>query len=242
MRMNKICRLMVAMTAVLLIVLIAAPTCFANSAEPPSITILVANPPDDLELTLTLGDQVLEPRVDDKILENYYSFYSSGIRYDGDYLITMTLAGSKSIVRIEEPPQKYNNVYTLDWQNQTLAVGKAPLRSVKLVSLRVLATLLIEALVFFIFGFREYKSWTMFIFINLITQGILNVWLGTHQLVGGYIFFSLVFGGIFVYITEMISFSHFIKEKSRARTIIYVLMANSLSLVAGGYLISRLPL
>jgi hypothetical protein len=239
--MNRINKLLVSIVAGLLIILIAAPACLANSAEPPSITILVANPPEDLELVLTLGDQEIEPRVDNKILESYYSFYSSGIRYDGDYLITMTLAGNKSKVSIEEPPQKYNNIYTLDWQEQTLAPGKAPLRSVKLVGLRVLSTLLIEAFVFLLFGFREYKSWTMFLFINLITQGALNVWLGFQPLYS-YIIFSLILGELLVFAAELISFPRLIKEKGTVQTIFYVLLANSLSLVAGGYLISRLPL
>ncbi|QRN85427.1 hypothetical protein JR334_10835 [Clostridia bacterium] len=239
--MKKYTKILLMVSLVFLLICPTIP-CLANSAEPPSITIITKNPPDDLELTLTVGDQVIEARTDDKILEQYFSFYASSLKNEGAYLITMSLDGEKSSIKIEDPPNHYNNIYTLDWEKGTLTPGKAPFRSAKLVGLRVSFTLLLEALVFFLFGFREYKSWTFFLFINLITQGILNIWLGSHQLLGSYIVFALVFGEIFVYLAELISFVHVVKEKSTLRRVLYVLLANTLSLVAGGYLISLLPL
>lgn len=239
--MKQLAKILLVFTLTLMLVSPAIPS-FANSAEPPSITILTQNPPDDLTLTLTLGEQIIEAKMLDKVFEHYYSFYASSLKNGEDILITMSHSGEKSAIQIEAPPNHYNNIYTLDWEKGTLTPGKAPFRSAKLVGLRVIFTLLLEALVFFLFGFRQYKSWTFFIFINLITQGILNLWLGGQSLLSGYIVFALVFGEIFVFIAEILSFAHFIDEKSVARRIVYVLVANSLSLVLGGYLISRLPL
>lgn len=217
------------------------PTCMANSAEPPSITIIVADAPEDLELTLSIGEQTLETRADDKVLETQYSFYYVGMHTSGEYKITMTLDGQKSMLILDKPPMHYNNIYTLDWEAGTLTEGKAPLRTAKLVGIRILATLLIEAFIFLLFGFREYSSWTMFLLINLITQGVLNIWLSFQNLFG-YIIISLILGELFVYLAELISFTHLVKEKGKAHTIIYVLLANTLSLVAGGYLIGWLSL
>ena len=228
--------------ATLLLLFAAAPACLANAAEPPSITIITQNPPEDLELTLTIGDQTLETRTVDKVLETYYSFYYVGMHTKGDYRITMTLGEEKSMLLLDTPPQRYNNIYTLDWEKGTLKSGKAPLRDVKMVSIRVLATLLIEAFVFLLFGFREYRSWTLFVFINLITQGALNVFLNRQSLLGGYIIFGLIFGEIFVYLAETGAFLRLVKEKSRLRTVLYVLVANTASLLAGIWLIGRLPL
>jgi hypothetical protein len=103
-------------------------------------------------------------------------------------------------------------------------------------------TLIIEGIVFFLFGYRRKRSWLVFIIVNLVTQGILNIWLaGNYSPLNNYLIFSLIGGEIVVFIVEIIAFLILVKEHGRLRTASFVVLANLLSLIAGGYLITVLP-
>ncbi len=56
-----------------------------------------------------------------------------------------------------------------------------------------------------------------------------------------YLIFSLIIGEFFVFAAELIAFAYFIKEHKKPRILIYVFTANFISLIAGGYIISVLP-
>lgn len=120
--------------------------------------------------------------------------------------------------------------------------GKQLSRSVVLVTLRIVLTLTIEAFVFYLLGYRHKKSWIAFLIINIITQGALNIWLNSFTPIGSYIILSLIFGEVFVFIIEIIGFLIFVKEHRWIRTLLYVLTANFISLIAGGYMITTLPI
>lgn len=87
------------------------------------------------------------------------------------------------------------------------------------------------------YGFRIIH----FLIINLITQGALNIWLNSNGPIMTYGMFVLIFGKIFVFAAEIITFLFFVKEHERSRKVIYVLTANLASLFLGGYLITVLP-
>jgi len=96
--------------------------------------------------------------------------------------------------------------------------------------------------IFWLFGFRQRRSWLIFLAINLVTQGALNLWLNNGgSLIPSYLIISLIIGEFFVFLAELIGFSYFIKEHKKGRILIYVIVANLLSLIAGGYIISVLP-
>ena len=116
---------------------------------------------------------------------------------------------------VNDPLEEYNNTFTLDLSNQTLSPGYAPFRSTLLVSLRVVLTLLLEGLVFFLFGFRQKKSWLIFLAVNLVTQGVLNIWLDLISTPSGYLIFALILGEVIVFVVEMIAFPLLVKEKKR---------------------------
>lgn len=160
----------------------------------------------------------------------------------GDYVFRVTTKEESFEIIYNEPIKGYHNTLTLDLSSRTLKQGTYPLRSVILVGLRLLLTLLIEAAIFWIFGFREKKSWLVFVIINLITQGVLNIWLNSGSaLLPSYLMISLILGEIVVFVAEMIAFPIFIKEHTKPRILTYVLIANLISLIAGGYIISILP-
>jgi hypothetical protein len=138
--------------------------------------------------------------------------------------------------------QGYNNVYTLDVEEQLFTPGMYPFRSAILVSIRVFLTLLIESLVFLLFRFREKRSWLVFLVVNLLTQGALNIWLNNGgSLMPYYLLFALVIGEVFVLGAEMIALPLLIEEHKKSRILIFAIVANLASLVAGGYIISVLP-
>jgi len=58
----------------------------------------------------------------------------------------------------------------------------------------------------------------------------------------GYIIFGLIFGEILIFIAEIVAFLLFIKEHNSLRKVLYILTANFISLIAGGYIIRILPI
>ncbi len=225
-------------TAFLLLLLMTALAVpgMANSAEPPSIEIIVANAPQDLVLSIdnSEGDRKDEGNA------SYFFFYRMDLQ-SGEKTLKVSLKGES----FEIPfviTETYNNVFTLDLNSRDLTRGKSFLMSLPTVSLRVVSTLILEGIIFFLFGFRSKLSWILFLIINLITQGILNLWLsGMYSPLDSYIIFSLIGGEVVVIFVELIAFGLLLNEHGKGRRVLYVLTANLLSLVAGGYLIIVLP-
>ncbi len=137
---------------------------------------------------------------------------------------------------------RYNNIFTLDMEKQTLTPGESFFRSFNLTALRVVLTLLIEGLIFFLFGYRQKRSWLVFLIVNLVTQGFLNVWLTVSTSpMQSYLVLSLIWGEFLVFIVETAAFLILVKEHRRWRTFAYVITANLVSLFAGSWLIMFLP-
>lgn len=215
---------------------------FANSAEPPSILIIVSNPPKDLDISLQAKGELTNARKIDKVIETYYLFYYRDIKDYANYKFEISTGDINYQVDLEAPLKSYNNIYTLNLDKGILTPGKLLSRSISLVALRVSLTLIIEAIVFWFFGFRKKRSWVTFLVINLITQGALNIWINGFSPITSYIFLSLIFAEILILIVELFGFSTFVKELRKGDRILYVIIANFLSLVVGGYIISVLPI
>lgn len=227
---------------ILLICIAMIQPCYANSAEPPSIIIIVSNAPDDLEINIVSDDVIHKARKINKVVETYYTFYSGEMKNLNDYIFSVSTNNESYEIKLDKPLQNYNNIYTLDLKSHTLTNGKLLSRSIYLVSMRVLLTLAIEGLIFLLFGFKRKNSWAIFLIINLITQGALNIWINSFTPTQGYIIFGLIFGEIFILIAEIIAFLMFVKEHNSLRKVLYIFTANFISLIAGGYIITILPI
>jgi len=235
-------RLRLTMILCALIISLMPATAIANSAEPPSLVILINNPPDDLSIVLVSNENQPEAIIRRVAWEGYYVFYSRDMQDRDKYTFKVTTEGKSFECTLNEPLQHYNNVATLDLTDQTLTPGKYALRSVLLVSIRLLLTLLLEGIVFWFFQFRQKRSWLPFLIINLVTQGALNIWLNSgDSLMPSYIMIGLIIGEMFIFLAEMIAFPVFVKEHKTSRVLIYVVIANLISLIAGGYIITNLP-
>lgn len=221
----------------------------ANSAEPPSFTVIVSNPPEDLSLSLRFADEGQTEAIvlnkEQKAWETYYRFFyhMSPIGKDNLDGAVLIVQSSEKNFQCSLPAatfNTYNNLLTLDIETENLAIGQQPLRVPLLVTMRIILTLVIEGVVFFLFGYRKKASWLAFFTINIVTQGTLNAMLTGPGLVS-YWWFGFIFGEIVVLIAELIAFICFVKELGKRTAAVYTVAANAASLILGGLLITYLP-
>lgn len=215
---------------------------YANSAEPPAIIIITKNAPADISISVN-NNSMIGGSKRQTAWETYFAFYYRDLRSDENINLHVSGRGTSYELTIGKSFFKsYSNIVTLDFQNKTIIEGKLLSRSIFLISLRVSLTLLIEGLIFFLFGFRSKKSWIYFLIINLLTQGALNITLNGSSPFGSYVIIGLFLMEILIWIVETIAFLAFVKEHKKSRRAIYVFIANLASLILGGYLITILPI
>lgn len=235
-------RMLIGMMLCTLMIVSLSAMASANSAEPPSLVILVSNPPADLSIVMVSNENRQSAIVRKVAWEGYFVFYSRDMQADDAYRFKITSNGESFECTLGAPLQRYNNVVTLDLSNHEFSPGTYPFRSMLLVSIRVLLTLLLEGIIFWFFGFRQKSSWLAFLAINLITQGALNILLNSgDSLMPGYLILGLLIGEFFVFTAELIALPILIKEHKARRIVIYAFTANVVSLFAGSYLITVLP-
>lgn len=235
----------------LVLIFIAMPVlpASANTAEPPCLTVIVSSPPDDLTMSIQLfsGNErkVLELEFERLAWEGYYRLFQSQIErepsFEGAVLIVRSSEYNFDCPLPSGVVDSYNWYLTLDLDSRHIVFGQSIWRSVLLVAMRVVLTLLLEGLVFLLFGYRRKASWLAFLVVNLITQGLLNaVFIGPNFI--GYWMLALIFGEILIFIAEAIAFAETLKEFGKVRAVCYALTANAASLVLGGFLLSYLPM
>lgn len=218
----------------------------ANSAEPPAIIVIVNNAPADLAMEAELNGAFVPMQKSSAGWESYYKLhyfdYPSAVDHgDRPTALRVTRNGEAQIISLPAELLYYNNVFTLNSSSMTLSEGVLPLRSVLLVALRVVLTLVLEGFVFYLFRFRDKRSWVAFFVINLITQGFLNTLLSGGSINGGYMLLSLILLEILIVIVEIPAFLIALKEGKWWKRLLYVVSANLLSLLLGGILLSNLP-
>lgn len=238
---------LLAVVLALLLVLALPVSVSANSAEPPGMIIIVEDAPEDISLTLETAEEPeygIRIHRSEKRWETYFRlFYSPDIEL---------LKGA--VIRVESSeksftcplPQvsglRYNQLLTLNFQDETLTVGQRWWRQPLLTAVRVTLTLLVEGLVFFAFGFRRKRSWIVFFAVNLVTQGWLNYIINSSAFSNGYWMLGLYFAEFAIFIAESIAFPILTKERKKWLCVLYALAANAASLIAGLLLINFLPI
>ena len=228
----------------------------ANSAEPPCFTVLVPAPPGDLELTIEFdsaqGEEPQRLSGDRMLWEGYYRFYG---RWDidpegltGARLVAET--GGESFALPIDPTgfARYNNLITLDVGARTLTQGQPWWRQPLLVVLRVALTLALEGLIFYLWGYREKRSWIVFLMVNLVTQFGVNIAIlcflpaasRTYDAMWAKV---LLYGPmeVLVILLEAIALPLLLKEQRKRTAVGCAVMANILSWFLGSVLLSVLP-
>ena len=238
----------------------------ANAAEPPRLSVLVVDPPEDLALSLVFswGDKQEPVSAEATRLawEGYYLFRPWGFpeAWDQDVqgltveLLAQTGGESFSLpVDVETLRQGtgsyYNNLSVLDLAAQTLTPGAPWWRQPVLVCLRVGLTLLLEGLVFLLFGYRQRRSWLVFLLVNLVTQlGVNLLLLGNlgplGNLYGTWITFWFLYlpMELAVLLIEIIAFRELLRERTKSRATGFAACANLCSWALGGLLLTYLPI
>ena len=246
--MKKRIRLSAIMLLLLLVTTVLPVPASANAAEPPGLTVLVTNSPQYLELSLRFpdGTQATEVQLNSskKAWESYHKFFyhavASKTNLERAILVVTSNEGQFECPLPEGSSSTYNNLLTLDLETQQLVHGQPPMRVPLLVALRVSLTLLIEGAVFFLLGYRKTYSWLVFLLVNLLTQGALNLML-TGPNLSGYWMLGYLLGECAVLAIELIAFLPLLKERSKGWAITHVILANFASLLIGGLLITYLP-
>lgn len=240
----------------------------ANAAEPPRLSVIVLNPPEDLRLSLVFTSQDQEESVQAEgtrlAWEGYYlfrpaSFPSFWDWEDSPQDMTILLKAETAEESFSIPVDNqtlttgtgsyYNNLCVLDLSAQTLTPGAPWWRQPVLILLRVGLTLLLEGLVFLLFGYRQRRSWLVFLVVNLVTQGAVNTMLlwgvgpfGNLHASGLVFLLVYVPMELAVMAVEIVAFRRLLREKRKLDATVYAIVANLFSWLLGGAMLTYLPL
>ena len=232
-----------------ILTMIFSMTALANSAEPPGFTIQVFAPPSDMVLTKDYPGNQYSPVPLDREQKfgevNYILEYGDSPWFKDDLknltLIVSTGGESYTIPLPQEVYGRYNNKLFLDLESKTLTDGRRPNREFLLVLCRVILTLFLEGIVLYLFGYRTREQKKLFIKTNLITQGLLNLFISFSASTSYYVF-AFVFLEILIFLSESFIFAANLDNSNRKRAVLFALCANFVSLFLGGALISYLPI
>lgn len=214
----------------------------ANSMEPPGMVIIIEGRHETLDVWLTNDDRRISGNQKKWPFETQYWFYHNE-GYDSKSTLLLHVKNElyERVYELEDVDQ-YHTTYSVKIDSNVLVEGKSFTRSVSLVGMRVLLTLLIEGLLFYIMGFRKKRSWIVFLLVNLVTQMGLNLYINTSEVAVSYAIIYLIWGEFWVFLIEGISLPILVKEKKWYKVLMVVMVANTLSLFIGGYLLTWLPI
>lgn len=129
-----------------------------------------------------------------------------------------------------------NLVY--DWETNTVRdATPSLLRFLARLSSTLVPTLIIEGLIFWLFGFRAKRSWLIFLAVNVVTQTVMHLvfaWnipiAGSHPL-----YYALLFvpSEVVICAVEATSYARLLQEHNRKRRVWYAIAANIVSAVLG---------
>ena len=216
---------------------------FANSGPAPALIIIAQGVPEDTVITcVETGESANRQSL---AWETYYVF-QYGAFGEGFAPAEATIrvsGGGKSFEHALDFTllRGYDAIVSLDFAAETFTPGKLPLRSALLIVLRLSATLVVESIIFFIFGFRQKRSWLYFLCVNIVTQAALSLWINTMQPLFSYAIFGFLGIEVLIFIAESIAFALLLKEHTNGRRVGYALLANLASLILGSYLLTGIP-
>lgn len=210
----------------------------ANAGQPPAYIIRVENqiPNYELKINNMVGEKmVYEGAV-------YWTFIETSpglttdvlsIEYDG-HSSDITLNGSNS----------YNQFYTLDMSNYHVTVGRGLVFSWSTYAIRLITTLVIEAIVLLIFQFKQRRTWIVFLITNIVTQFIFGFLLANWMFPTGSGYYTrlifILIAEVAIFIVEAIVYSLALNEKTIWRRIAYAACANLASGILGAWIVTAL--
>jgi hypothetical protein len=248
------------MLSLLFITVLVPSLAYANSAAPPAIVIVVENPPDDLSIEQE-GDWREQGMHIQRAWEGYWAFYDLSIKGAGEHSYTFRVRYAEKDFTCQltldaeyyseyDNRLRYEQCYKLDLQTQKLEPVNDLWRFVRSITWRLLSTLLIEGAIFWLFGFRQARSWITFLAVNIVTQGTLAFLLSGYGLISLYqgstgLGMLLFFCEPIIFCIEMVVFPSIVRERARGfgawYPLVYAFVANLVSLILGSWLLTLLP-
>lgn len=209
---------------------------YANSAAPPSLTIVVLNAPDEIEIYSADGTEKAYREF--SLSDPLFRFYESGTFPNA---IVIRAEGRETLLELPaENISGYDKYAVLDYKTMELSVGQPVWRAPLLIFLRVSFTLIIEGIVFILFGFRTKRDAAVFLTVNILTQAALNVIILTETNTS-FLMVELIFLEIVIFIIEAAAYCFLFTEHSKGERVIFSFIANLASLFIGGAAIYLLP-
>lgn len=209
---------------------------YANSAAPPSLTIVVLNAPDEIEIYSADGNEKAHRKF--SLSDTLFRFYEGETFQNA---IVIRAEGRETLFELPaENISGYDKYAVLDYKTMELSVGQPAWRAPLLIFLRVSFTLIIEGVIFLLFGFRTKRDAAVFLTINILTQAALNVIILTETNTA-FLMVELIFLEIIIFIIEAVAYCLIFTERSKAERVVFSFIANLASLFIGGAAIYLLP-
>ena len=258
--MKKSKKIIVALLIVIIVSSVTPITAMATSPGPQTMTLLVINAPKDLEISI-VHDEVsgdwLQARVSNRLWETYYEFSlsreSAGIWPYDDITI---LINSKKYGEFEMTLPKANQrwfTYRLDLETQTISQAYTHGRNLIIALCWLIPLVIIDGIVFLLFGYRQKQSWKVFAIENPAFHCLfIGVW-SLLLIIAEYNPFILLFlllipvllipgARIAKLIVEINLFRGVVKEHSKARATTCVVVMNIVGTIVVIFLGIHLPL
>jgi len=235
-------------------VISAAVPVYANATESPCFTILVYGASDDLIISYSHPDiETFNLGKESRGWESYYKceYYEfremalddpaevtrGELRIQSEYEgIDFTLPAPKDLMRT------YNNIFTLDLGSQTLKNTNTIGRAALLVAMRLSITLIVEGAILWLVGFREKRTWLVFLIVNLITQSLLIIPLTGYIPPNVYWMFVYYGGEALIFAVEALVYAIAMKEERVIRRVMTAVIANAASMIIGAWMLGNLPM
>ncbi len=125
---------------------------------------------------------------------------------------------------------------TVDWAKKTLTAPPAWVGYVLQFLATCVPTLVIEALILLLYGYKWETSWKPFLAVNLVTQGALGLYFSVNIVPHGIGFWYLLLffpAEVAVAIAEALVYRRYLTSQGKANAVFYGLTANAVSAVLG---------
>jgi hypothetical protein len=249
--MRRTC-LLIAIMALAIAAFLPFGTVSGDEVRTPGLSVFVINAPKDLQLFIQFRNSTLPEPLEmqrvSRYWETYYNYYYQRLpgRFDEDFI------GAKLIVRsakfsyelpiTRDPEMRVDKrLLTLDLKQGTLVYGEPGWRAPLSVAGRVLLTLVLEGVVFILFGMRAKSSWLIFLITNLITHSLVSAFLA-HPFEAKSDFFLVVFISTWVVLLEAGIYYFTFKEiELSPKALLLALIANLVGFFLGAWIMPYFP-
>lgn len=170
-----------------------------------------------------------------------HTFFYSGVPTDYQILV-VTESGETWL----SPPcarRALQSSVTVDWEARTVTVPSAARSYLLQFLCTLLPTLLLEGAVLLLFGYRQRRSFLTFLWVNLLTQGAMSLYLAVRLTTGGFsgwILFAYVPMELAILLAELLLYRRFLPEQGKTRATLYAVCANLASALLGWALLDPL--